>query len=353
VNAADLAAEAKAAARALHARRLLARWYRGTDAVEAIPRPPALVEGIIATGSLAMLVGRWKTFKSFLALDLALSVAAGVPWCGRSTTGGRVVYLLGEGAGDIGERVQAWRTYHGMHHVGRFELVAATVNLLDDDDIQSVLGILDDDEHPTVLIVVDTLARSMAGGDENGRDMSRAIDACGRIIERTGAAVLLVHHYGKNAEAGARGHSSLPGAVDAELTTERAADLVTIRHSLSKYYPEAEPITMRAVPHGGTLVAVHQPGAGGDSALTDSAAMVLRVMRDTMSGSASAVSPSRLLDWVTEAALVSGSRPVSDRTLRRALRALEASGQVRVGGSAARPLYSLSEADSGHEPDTP
>ena len=68
------------------------------------------------------------------------------------------------------------------------------------------------------LVIIDTLARVMAGGDENsGQDMGRIIAHCGQIQKQTGAAVMLIHHVGKDEGKGSRGHSSLSGAVDTEL----------------------------------------------------------------------------------------------------------------------------------------
>jgi hypothetical protein len=72
------------------------------------------------------------------------------------------------------------------------------------------------------LIVVDTLARAMAGGDENSsEDMGALISGADAIREATGAHVSLVHHSGKDGAKGARGHSSLRGAVDTEIEIRR------------------------------------------------------------------------------------------------------------------------------------
>jgi hypothetical protein len=58
----------------------------------------------------------------------------------------------------------------------------------------------------------------MRGGDENSAaDMGALNDAVTALIEATGAAVLLIHHSGKDANKGARGSSALLGAVDTEI----------------------------------------------------------------------------------------------------------------------------------------
>ncbi len=75
------------------------------------------------------------------------------------------------------------------------------------------------------LVVVDTLARAFAGGNENdNRDMGGFVKNVDRIRRALGTAVLIVHHAGKNAAAGARGHSSLRAATDTEIEIVNGTD---------------------------------------------------------------------------------------------------------------------------------
>ena len=55
------------------------------------------------------LFGKPGVGKSFLALDLAMSAAAGVPWLGKTTKQGDVVYICAEGTTGLKHRVRAWR----------------------------------------------------------------------------------------------------------------------------------------------------------------------------------------------------------------------------------------------------
>ena len=66
-----------------------------------------------------------------------------------------------------------------------------------------------------VLIMIDTLARNFAGGNENAPDDMGAFVARIALLEQlTGAFVCLVHHSGKDESKGLRGHTSLIGAID-------------------------------------------------------------------------------------------------------------------------------------------
>ena len=70
---------------------------------------------------------------------------------------------------------------------------------------------------PVGLIVIDTLSRVMAGGNENApEDMGALVRNIDRLRDETGGAVLLVHHSGKDLSRGARGHSLLRAATDTE-----------------------------------------------------------------------------------------------------------------------------------------
>jgi hypothetical protein len=68
------------------------------------------------------------------------------------------------------------------------------------------------------LAIVDTLARAFGGGNENSsEDMGAFITAMGKVQEFLNCALMVLHHSGKDAAKGLRGHSSLLGAVDTEL----------------------------------------------------------------------------------------------------------------------------------------
>ena len=75
------------------------------------------------------------------------------------------------------------------------------------------------------LVVIDTLARAFGGGNENSsEDMGAFITSCGHLQEAFDSALLVIHHSGKDAAKGLRGHSSLLGAVDTELELLRFDD---------------------------------------------------------------------------------------------------------------------------------
>lgn len=192
-----------------------------------------LVEDTITQGGLSVMYGESNSGKSFLACDMDCALASGIEWQGRRTVQGAVVYVAGEGAESIKLRVLAWKQHHGV--VPMLAIVPVAINLLDPDaDIHKVIKAVAEVEArygvPVVKITIDTLARAFGGGNENAaEDMGAVIAHADRIRMVTKAHVMFIHHAGKDASKGSRGHSSLKGATDTEI--EVVADDMTKIHT--------------------------------------------------------------------------------------------------------------------------
>lgn len=185
-----------------------------------------LIKGWLDRTTLSVIYGESNVGKSFLALDMAMHVAAGAEnWHGHRVgkDAGPVVYVAAEGGRGITNRLVALRQEKPALAAAaghRLLLLPTALDLCGDGDADALVTALKAALGETApgLIVVDTLARSMGGGDENsGQDMGRLIRNADLIRVATGAHVLLVHHAGKDTAKGARGHSSLRAALDTEI----------------------------------------------------------------------------------------------------------------------------------------
>jgi len=86
-------------------------------------------------------------------------------------------------------------------------------------------------ENP-VSVTLDTLNRSLAGSESSDEDMTAYVNAADAIREAFGCAVIIVHHCGLDGTR-PRGHTSLTGAVDAQLAVKRdlaGNTIVTVEH---------------------------------------------------------------------------------------------------------------------------
>jgi hypothetical protein len=184
--------------------------------------PDELVEGVLTSGDGSVLYGDSNSGKTFLVIDMAASVALGVPWMGKRTEPGMVVYLAAESPASVRGRLQAYQKHHGCK-VPNFAIVQNPIDLFDGDaDTNRVITLIHQLERQrgqkVRLIVGDTLARLSAGANENaGQDMGLVVRRFDRIRTECKTHFLLIHHSGKAAAAGARGWSGVRAAVDTEI----------------------------------------------------------------------------------------------------------------------------------------
>ena len=183
-----------------------------------------LIEGVLPALSFAALYGPPGSFKSFHALHIAYCVATGHSWMGRPVKkSGAVLYLCGEGFGGIGARIKACKIHHQIEDGAPIYIVRHQLNLRSSAEdfnalMLAIVQLVEQTGMEFCLAIVDTLARAFGGGNENSsEDMGAFITAMGKVQEFLNCALMVLHHCGKDAAKGLRGHSSLLGAVDTEL----------------------------------------------------------------------------------------------------------------------------------------
>lgn len=195
-------------------------------------RAKPLIKGFLSQGAMSVLYGPSGAGKTFLSLDIAFHVATGLPWATRKTEQRAVLYLLGEGAQGVHARATALLRRYGFSDPPLF-LVTTSVDLFSTDgDARPIVDAIKEIEDTTGftvgLTVVDTLARAIAGGDENSsQDMGQFVHNVDLIREHSNTHVLLVHHTGKDVSRGARGSSVLRAATDTEIEVEPNRLIVT------------------------------------------------------------------------------------------------------------------------------
>ena len=206
---------------------LLARMVRGSEITADLNRRYVVKRWLYAD-TLGVTYGAPGSSKSFFVLDLLRHVVSGEDWRGNRVRRAPVLYIAGEGAAGIFNRVVAAGGV-GEGFVFLPSLVDLCSNEIDARAIVEAFRALAPEAEMPGVIVIDTLARAMGGGDENAsQDMGRLIRHADLLRELTGAHVHLVHHSGKDTGKGARGHSSLLGALDTEIHVEELDDGVRL-----------------------------------------------------------------------------------------------------------------------------
>ena len=189
-----------------------------------------LIEGYIERDTITQLFGDPGSGKSFVALDMALSIAHGMDWNGQNTQRGTVFYLAGEGRRGLHRRIEAWRQQNRIHDNNAPFFISRGACAISHPDEQAAL-IRDIDDavkagahQPPALIVIDTLARHFTGDENSTKDMSAFIAGLDAIRARYQCCILLVHHTGHADKSRARGSIALLGSLDAEYRVEKMGD---------------------------------------------------------------------------------------------------------------------------------
>ena len=195
------------------------------------PKRNWIVKNLFGVGEMGVLWGFSGSGKSFLALDLALTIAlaampghADLHWFGDyRISPGAVAYVAPEGGQDLRLRVRAWREARGVEPGLDlpFVLYPTSIDLVHPDAdaaplAQDIMAQTAMWSTPLRMIFVDTLARSLAGEDENNTGMTAFIRVCEYLQKQTGAAVVPIHHTG-NDRTRERGHTSLRAAVETSI----------------------------------------------------------------------------------------------------------------------------------------
>lgn len=173
-----------------------------------------LCKGVVPADSIGMLFGGSGTFKSYIALDLALHVAHGMPWMGRKTRQGAVIFIAAEGGSGLWTRIQAWHKSRNLDwRKAPVHVVPVAVDLTADAwrvvEAAQMLGIKPE------LVIVDTLSQTYSGEENSANEMAAYLRAIGtRFRALWHCAVVLVHHSGHAATERPRGSSAIRANID-------------------------------------------------------------------------------------------------------------------------------------------
>jgi AAA domain len=179
--------------------------------------PRWLVEGLWGEQSVGVIGGAPKCAKTWLGLDLALSVATGTACLGKYAVprpGPVLVYLAEDALPVVRQRIEGMARHRGIDFAGvEVYVITAPVLRLDRDPDRTRLLETTRRLLPRLLIL-DPLVR-LHGIDENHAGEVAALLAYFRSLQRElDLAVLLVHHTRKNATGGVAAGQGLRGSGD-------------------------------------------------------------------------------------------------------------------------------------------
>jgi hypothetical protein len=192
------------------------------DDLDALPQQRWQVKGVLPTEGIAAFYGPTASGKTFLVLDLVMSIASGKEWFGHKVRQAPVVYAALEGEHGIANRVRAYRKTIGDPPKDFIKVMTQPIDIRSFATRKRFVKTINDVGFLAPVVIIDTLSQAAPGADENSPvDMGRIIQAVKEIQRELGGLVVLVHHSGKDQAAGMRGHSSLLAALDAVVEVTR------------------------------------------------------------------------------------------------------------------------------------
>ena len=172
-----------------------------------------LVKNIIPQDAMGMLFGASGTFKSFIAIDLALSVLHGEEWTKRKTVKGAVYYVAAEGGAGVARRVDAW--HHGVDVPENLYYCRTPLLLSSKQEIGALRASIAALPEIPVLIIIDTLSQTFAGDENSSSDIATYLRMLNSELRAAfNCTVLVIHHTGHNATERPRGSSAITANVD-------------------------------------------------------------------------------------------------------------------------------------------
>lgn len=203
-----------------------------------------IIKRILNPLDVAVIYGASGQGKTFCMLSLGYLIARGEPICGHKTKPSAVLYVPYEGVSGLNKRLEALEAEYGdpgqhyqmlklspplLHsfpHPANPQTKTTGTGII----IDACMALKESSGMEHSLIVIDTLAKAMGGGNENQQqDVGNFLDAIKKITGATGAAVILVHQPGKDADKGARGSSRF--LCDAEIVASISNGAITLQKS--------------------------------------------------------------------------------------------------------------------------
>lgn len=197
--------------------------YYFTRATSFLSQPAPLEWAIkrwIPANGTSMVFGESGAGKTFVTLDMACSIAAGLDWMGCRTKTGPVVYMAGEGNYGVRQRVAAWCKHHGIEKLDNLLISNKAIDLDGPNAAAQIIrAVRELTDESAIVLFIDTTNNHMSGDENSARDVRNFFGAANVVAAALRSAVVLNHHvgHGDGAKGRARGSSAFKASLDAAI----------------------------------------------------------------------------------------------------------------------------------------
>lgn len=233
---------------------------------DCVRDPEWLIPNILPAMGTGMLYGESGSFKSFLALDMALCLAFGIAgqW-GAPPVKNDVLFIAGEGPiATARKRWPAWMEWQNIefrndHRFFIKDRVPFFTDVQAWEEVKEDIGLL---KAKPALIVIDTASRLLTGLDENSaKDATMITDFMEQLSRYYECFVLVIHHTGKDQNRGARGSSAFYANLDAVISTKLRAGGTEFRVRKQKDSDVSDEISFFEVKEVGASIVLERAAA--------------------------------------------------------------------------------------------
>lgn len=191
---------------------------------------------------LQYLFGESGSGKSFVAIDMGLSIAYGLErwFFDKRISQGKVIYFCGEGINGVRKRIRAWKLYHEITEDSNYFCIytnsweklnreGTILNISERLRTQIAGGFIPD------LVIIDTQARFTEGDENKQIDADSYINAFNSLAAIFNANIMVVHHTSKSNGETLKGSVNFKGASDMDVRITKFGDTgIKISHEKNK-----------------------------------------------------------------------------------------------------------------------
>ncbi|MHB1951867.1 MAG: AAA family ATPase [Acidiferrobacteraceae bacterium] len=227
-----------------------------------------MIESLWTAEAVGIIGGQPKLWKSWLCLDMAISVSSGTACLGRfqvKRRGPTLVFMAEDEQHEVRRRVDCICESRSLDvNALDLHLITSPRLYLDDDDDRDMLRRMIEQIQPKLLLL-DPLVRLHRGNENDSRDIAALLGFLRELQRQYGCAVVLAHHASKRGHGrpgqGLRGSSDLHAFGSSNLyLAHRDGDVeITVEHRAA---PSTGPYLMRLVDDGGTHLKMVEASAG-------------------------------------------------------------------------------------------
>lgn len=206
---------------------------------------PFLIDRLIPDATTVLIVGAKGSFKTFIAQDILLSLAAGVDCFGvKPARSGPVFFGAHEGRNEMKRaRRRAWKIAREIIDPIPFFIAPGPriVSAEECEEFREQIRVqLRKGSARIAAIALDTVAKCLAGLDENSAaDVGQFVAFCDSLTAEFECPVIALHHTGKNGQKTSRGSGALEAGFGTVIDVERAGKTKAVAVSV-RYHKDAE-----------------------------------------------------------------------------------------------------------------